>query len=942
MVRTFVVTSTADTVDASPGNGTCADSLGRCTLRAAMTEANYLAGEDLIQFNVPGTTPVTIQLGSRLPDISARNGGVIIDGYSQPGATPNTAAFGSNAIPGIEIRGNGTAAREFLFYVTSPGNTIRGLIISNAWRGIFLDGADSHDNRVVGNWIGYNRTGGNSSSGQYGVLLATGANRNLVGTPDLADRNVIGNWSSGVDHYGPGVQLNVVQNNLFCIRPNGLTANCSAGIDHNFGPKNGLIGGTGPNERNIIGPTTLQGIEYSHGWNPANHAEELTWQVNGNRAIGNWVGFRADGSYNASYRSGLNFSNSDNGQGINVYDGSNDNLIEGNYVASVYDGIQLQSPNANRNIVRNNIIGESPLGQAAPLTRWGVIVRWGTTRDVVESNIIRNAAAGGVGLIITNNNGTATSPAFNVRISRNIVFNTNGPAIDLFGVAGPDPNDPGDGDSGANTLLNSPAITVATTTTIGGTAVPNATVEVFRASRAVGSFGLPTEFLGSTVAAPGGQWSLSRASAVGEVITALQIHPDQNTSELAANVAIGAAPPQAPSITSANSTTFVAGSAGSFTVTTVGNPTAAITRSGTLPSGVTFTDNGNGTGTLAGTPAIGTAGSYPLTFTAANGVPPNATQNFTLVVGEAPSITSANSTTFVAGSAGSFTVTTVGNPTAGITRTGTLPSGVTFTDNGNGTGTLAGTPAIGTAGSYPLTFTAANGVPPNATQNFTLVVNDPAPGAPLASDTFTRTVNNNWGTATSGGAYTLTGTAADFDVTGTVGTMVLGTAGTSRTAALAAVSGQNIDLSFRVTTDKVPTGSNQFIYGVARRVSATTSYRIVVRIATNGQVFVGASSVLNNAETAIGGSFLVPGVTHTPGSFIRVRAQLTGTSPTTIRIRAWADSAAEPSTWLYTATNSVGALQAAGGVGLQAYLASATTNAPVIVTFDDLLVTPIP
>ena len=41
-----------------------------------------------------------------------------------------------------------------------------------------------------------------------------------------------------------------------------------------------------------------------------------------------------------------------------------------------------------------------------------------------------------------------------------------------------------------------------------------------------------------------------------------------------------------------------------------------------------------------------------------------------------------------------------------------LSHGVTFVDNGNGTATLSGTPAAGTGGTYPLTFTAANGVTP--------------------------------------------------------------------------------------------------------------------------------------------------------------------------------------------------------------------------------------
>ena len=91
----------------------------------------------------------------------------------------------------------------------------------------------------------------------------------------------------------------------------------------------------------------------------------------------------------------------------------------------------------------------------------------------------------------------------------------------------------------------------------------------------------------------------------------------------------------------------------------------------------------------------------------------------------APSITSANSTTFTVGSAGTFSVTTTGSPTPAISETGALPTGVTLTDNGNGTATLAGTPAAGTAASYPITITAANGVTPDATQGFTVTVNAP-------------------------------------------------------------------------------------------------------------------------------------------------------------------------------------------------------------------------
>ena len=43
---------------------------------------------------------------------------------------------------------------------------------------------------------------------------------------------------------------------------------------------------------------------------------------------------------------------------------------------------------------------------------------------------------------------------------------------------------------------------------------------------------------------------------------------------------------------------------------------------------------------------------------------------------------------------------------------GTLPAGITFTDNGNGTATIAGTAAAGTGGSYPITIRATNRVAP--------------------------------------------------------------------------------------------------------------------------------------------------------------------------------------------------------------------------------------
>jgi len=68
--RDFAVISTVDTVDATPGDGTCADASNNCTLRAAIQEANAWAGADTItlppgvfQLSITGTGDETAATG---------------------------------------------------------------------------------------------------------------------------------------------------------------------------------------------------------------------------------------------------------------------------------------------------------------------------------------------------------------------------------------------------------------------------------------------------------------------------------------------------------------------------------------------------------------------------------------------------------------------------------------------------------------------------------------------------------------------------------------------------------------------------------------------------------------------------------------------------------------------------------------------------------------
>ena len=100
----------------------------------------------------------------------------------------------------------------------------------------------------------------------------------------------------------------------------------------------------------------------------------------------------------------------------------------------------------------------------------------------------------------------------------------------------------------------------------------------------------------------------------------------------------------------------------------------------------------------------------------------SASVEMSIVVDEAPIITTGLREKAKVGTPFSFTVKTKGYPTASLTELGTLPSGLTFTDNGNGSGTLAGTANPGSEGVYPLSFTATNAYGMSVQNPFTLKV----------------------------------------------------------------------------------------------------------------------------------------------------------------------------------------------------------------------------
>jgi MYXO-CTERM domain-containing protein len=187
------------------------------------------------------------------------------------------------------------------------------------------------------------------------------------------------------------------------------------------------------------------------------------------------------------------------------------------------------------------------------------------------------------------------------------------------------------------------------------------------------------------------------------------VNPDATQ---AVNLSIG----QAPSITSGAPAPALMGVAYSHTFTASGFP-ATFTWSvsvGTLPAGLALNAS---SGVLSGTPTVSGATSF--TVSCDNGVSPVATQLVNFTVNAAPGITSGAPANGVQFTAYTHTYAASGFPTSftWTVSSGALPTGLAL---GATTGAITGTPT--TAGSFSGVVTCSNGISPNATQGFNIVI----------------------------------------------------------------------------------------------------------------------------------------------------------------------------------------------------------------------------
>lgn len=606
---------------------TVADS-GAGSLRQAILDANATAGQDTIQFAIPGTGNHLIQPTSALPTITDA---VIINGYTQAGSSPNTNGPGasSNAVITIQLDGSQLSGEFTGLVITAGNSTVKGLSITGFVE-FGLHFATNGGNTIQGDSIK-----GNSQ----GNLVIDDGDSNTIGGLTAAARNTL-------DSIALNTSNNTVQNN----ETKGMTVSGSSNT----------IGGTTPEARNIFSGNITYGINIG-GSNNLVQGNYIGTDITGTVAIGNRrAGVFITGTNNSIGGTAAGAGNviSGNGRGVYLF-GGNNNTVQGNLIGTNAAGTAVLGNSGEGFLITsgaaNNLIGGTTAAAANTLAgnHTGVTLFQGATGNMIQGNHIGTLADGstpagntfagvlaastasentiggtipGAGNLIANTQGDGTAgsgsgvlveadptitPPINNAILGNSITANFALGIDLtrdqtvFGVT---PNDSGDKDTGGNNLQNFPTLTSATSsggvTTIRGTLNSRANttyrIEFFSSptSDATG-FGEGARFLGfvSVRTNSTGNASFTATLAIsvtpGQVISATATDPAGNTSEFSRTRAITATGPTAlagPNMPAQDHVPFAFLLADSVSTASakIAEPPAPLKQSGTAAAG----DNG--------------------------------------------------------------------------------------------------------------------------------------------------------------------------------------------------------------------------------------------------------------------------------------------------------------------------------------------------------------
>ena len=195
-------------------------------------------------------------------------------------------------------------------------------------------------------------------------------------------------------------------------------------------------------------------------------------------------------------------------------------------------------------------------------------------------------------------------------------------------------------------------------------------------------------------------------------------------------------------------------------------------------------------------------------------------------------------------------------------------------------------------------------------------------GDVVVQDDFARAGTASWGSAPTGGLYTLSAPQY-FSTDGGAGVAAPPRPGASLTATLASVATLNVSASTTVAVDALPTSGNGMSVGVQLRSAGMTYYQSTLRLSPDGRLLLGIYRV--NGDTARQ-STLVNEIAVAEGvaaqTAITLEFQATGTETVELSARAWTAGSTKPGWQSVASDSSAGRIPAAGGVGLWTYLSS--------------------
>lgn len=269
----WVVTTSVDVDD-----GVCAPA--PCALREALNAANDHPGPDRIAFAIPAGDPgcapdgtCTIRPAAPLPALV--DAATTIDGFSQPGARPNTAPAGAPLDDALRIVLDGAhlPCCASGLVLRGDGQVVRGLVVHGFQVGLGLRGGAG--SRIEGNHLGADALGvaapGNRCQGLL-IEVDPGAappRDHTIGGLSPAARNLVaGNACTGIEiGAASGVQVlgNIVGADASGAKP---LPNSYSGVRLFGGASGSRIGGDDPAASNTIAFNGSAGIEVNGSFGP--------------------------------------------------------------------------------------------------------------------------------------------------------------------------------------------------------------------------------------------------------------------------------------------------------------------------------------------------------------------------------------------------------------------------------------------------------------------------------------------------------------------------------------------------------------------------------------------------------------------------------------------------------------------------------------------------